>query len=99
LVTRFALDENLLAQSRVLGMGMPRDDCEDSSSEHENETAHPTISMADKEYARAHRSNYFANRLRSQNDSIALKDLLAKSDLKSPRPFMSTHRWPISPAS
>jgi hypothetical protein len=34
--------------------------------------------MADKEYARANRSDYFADRLRSQNDSIALKDILAK---------------------
>jgi len=90
LVTRLALDENLLARSRILGI--PRDDCEDSGSEHENdnETAHPTISMADKEYARANHSDYFANWLRSQNDSIALKDILAKPDLKSPWLFMST---------
>jgi len=40
--------------------------------------------MADKEYTRANRSDYFANRLRSQNDSIALKP-----DLKSPWLFMS----------
>jgi hypothetical protein len=33
--------------------------------------------MANKEYARANRNDYFANRLRSQNDSIALKDILA----------------------
>jgi hypothetical protein len=46
--------------------------------------------MANKEYARANRSDYFANRLRSQNDSIALKDLLAKPDLKSPWLFMTT---------
>jgi hypothetical protein len=87
LVTRLALDENLLARSRILGI--PRDD---SGSEHENdnETAHPTISMAAKEYARANRSDYFANRLRSQNDSIVLKDILAKRDLKSPWLFMST---------
>src|SRR6202166_1311788 len=32
LVTRLALDENLLARSRILGM--PRDGCEDSGSEH-----------------------------------------------------------------
>src|ERR1700704_6300709 len=43
LVTRLALDENLLARSRVLGIA--RDDREDSGSEHENETAHPTDSM------------------------------------------------------
>jgi hypothetical protein len=53
------LDENLLARSHILGI--PRDDGEDAGSEHENETAHPTISMADKEYARANRSDYFAN--------------------------------------
>src|SRR5712692_11821028 len=40
LVTRLALDENLLARSRILGMH--RDNREDSSSEHENETTHPT---------------------------------------------------------
>jgi hypothetical protein len=34
--------------------------------------------MADKEHARAHRSDYFANRLRNQNDFVALNDLLAK---------------------
>src|SRR5947207_4377328 len=61
LVARLALDENLLARSRILGI--PRDDCEDSGSEHENETAHSIFSMTDKEYARANRSNYFANRL------------------------------------
>src|SRR5882672_697466 len=71
LVTRLALDENLLARSRVLGM--PRDGCEDSGSEQENETAHPTVSMADKEYARANRSDYFANRLRNRNDSSPRK--------------------------
>src|SRR6202041_3741720 len=38
LVTRLALDENLLARSRVLGM--PRDDRENSGSEHENEISH-----------------------------------------------------------
>src|SRR5258705_8870928 len=59
LVTRLALDENLLARSRILGI--PRDDCEDSGSEHENETAHPTVSIADKGYGRANRSDYFAN--------------------------------------
>src|SRR6202051_4262852 len=32
LMTRLALDENLLARSRILGM--PRDGCEDSGSEH-----------------------------------------------------------------
>jgi hypothetical protein len=85
LVTRLALDENLLARSRVLGI--PRDDREDSGSEHENETAHPTVSMADKEHTRANRSDHFANRLR--NASIALKDLLAKPDLKSPWLFLS----------
>jgi hypothetical protein len=53
------LDENLLAGSRILGI--PRDDCEDSGSEHENETAHPTVSIADKGYGRANRSDYFAN--------------------------------------
>src|SRR6266403_3683999 len=57
LVTRLALDENLLARSRILGI--PRDACEDSGSEqHENKTAHPTFSMADKEYTRANRSDY-----------------------------------------
>src|SRR5882672_8284937 len=56
LVTRLALDENLLARSRVLGIS--RDYGEDAGSEHENQTAHPTISMADKEYARANRSDY-----------------------------------------
>jgi len=39
--------------------------------------------MADKEYARANRSDYFANLLVSQIDLNALKDLLAKPDLKS----------------
>jgi hypothetical protein len=53
------LDENLLARGRILGIA--RDGREDSGSEHENETAHPTISMADKEYARANRSDYFSN--------------------------------------
>jgi hypothetical protein len=53
------LDENLLAGSRILGV--PRDDCEDSGSEHENEATHPTVSMADKEYGRANRSDYLAN--------------------------------------
>jgi hypothetical protein len=38
--------------------------------------------MADKEYARVNRSDCFANLLRSQNDSIAQEDLLAKPDLK-----------------
>src|SRR3977135_2838267 len=71
LVARLALEEKLLARSRILGI--PRNDCEDSGSEHENETEHPTISMADKEYACANRSDYFAYRLRTQNDSIALK--------------------------
>jgi hypothetical protein len=46
--------------------------------------------MADKEYVRANRSDHFANRLRSQNDSIAQKYPLAKPDLKSRRLFMST---------
>jgi hypothetical protein len=44
--------------------------------------------MADKEYARANRIDHFANGL--CNDSIALKDLLAKPDLKSPWRFLST---------
>jgi hypothetical protein len=35
-------------------------------------------------------SDYFANRPRSQSDSVILKDLRAKPDLKSPRLFMST---------
>jgi hypothetical protein len=43
--------------------------------------------MADKEHTRANRSDHFANRLR--NASIALKDLLAKPDLKSPWLFLS----------
>jgi hypothetical protein len=43
LVTRLALDENLLAQSRILGI--PRDDCEDSGSEYENRTAHPSVAV------------------------------------------------------
>jgi len=46
--------------------------------------------MADKEYARANRSDYFANRRRSQNDSIAQKDPLANPNLKSRWLFMST---------
>jgi hypothetical protein len=46
--------------------------------------------MADKEYARANRSDYFASRLRSQNDSVALKDILPKPDLRSPWLFMGT---------
>jgi hypothetical protein len=33
--------------------------------------------MVDKEYACANRSDYFANRLPTQKDSIALKDILA----------------------
>src|ERR1700682_4136105 len=53
LVTRLALDENLLARSRILGI--PGDDREDSGSERENETAHPTVSTADKEQAHANR--------------------------------------------
>jgi hypothetical protein len=85
LVTRLALNENLLTRSRVLGI--PRDDQEDSGSEHENETAHPTVSTADKEHTRANRSDHFANRL--CNDSIAQKDLLEKSDPKSPWLFLS----------
>src|SRR6266481_4078635 len=99
LVTGLALDENLFTRSRVLGI--PRDDREDSGSEHENETAHPTDSMADKEHTRANRSDHFANRLR--NDSIVQKDLLARPDLKSPicehdacghnRPPSRTKRW------
>jgi hypothetical protein len=64
LVTRLALDENLFARSRVLGM--PRDDREDSGSEHENETAHPIVSMADKEHARVNRSDI----RQYSNDSI-----------------------------
>jgi hypothetical protein len=40
--------------------------------------------MADKEFARANRSDYSANRLRRQIDSIDLKDLLAEPDLKCP---------------
>src|SRR6266436_9978679 len=87
LVTRLALNENLLARSRILGI--PRDACEDSGSKHENKTAHPTFSMADKEYARANRSDYFANRPRGQIDSVALKDLLAKPALKSSWLFTS----------
>jgi hypothetical protein len=86
LVTRLALDENLLTRSRVLGI--PRDDREDSGSEHENETAHPTVSTADKEHTRASRSDHFANRL--HNDSVALKDLLAKPDMKGRWLFLST---------
>src|SRR5260221_6253037 len=43
LVTRLALDEDLFARSRILGIA--GDDCEDSGSEHENETTHPTVSM------------------------------------------------------
>src|SRR5258708_14624355 len=43
LVTRLALHENLLTRSRILGIA--GDDCEDSGSEHQNETAHPTVSM------------------------------------------------------
>jgi hypothetical protein len=39
--------------------------------------------MADKEHTRANRSDYFANRLVGQIDLIAVKDLLAKPDLKS----------------
>jgi hypothetical protein len=53
------LDENLLAGSRILGI--PWNDCEDSGSEHEDETAHPAVSMADKEFGRANRSDYLAN--------------------------------------
>jgi hypothetical protein len=51
LMTRLALDENLLARSCVLGM--PRDDREDSGPEYENKTAHPTVSMANKENVRS----------------------------------------------
>jgi hypothetical protein len=90
------LDENLLAGSHILGI--PRDDCQDSGSEHENKTAHPTFSMADKEFARANRSDYSANRLRRQIDSIDLKDLLAEPDLKCPWLFTTTP-WQTSPAS
>jgi hypothetical protein len=50
--------------------------------------AHSPVSTADKEHTRANRSDHFADRLR--NDSIALKDLLAKPDLKSPWLFLST---------
>jgi len=83
------MDENLLARSRILGIA--GDACEDSGSEqHENKTAHPTFSMADKEYTGADRSDYFANRLVGQIDLIALKDLLAKPDLKSPWFFTRT---------
>jgi hypothetical protein len=84
------LDENLLARSRILGIA--GDDCEDSGSEHENKTAHPTVSMANKEYARANRSDYFAKRLRGQIDSIVLKDP------RKTRPEKS-HRWQTSPAN
>src|ERR1700704_107505 len=94
LVARLALDENLLARSRILGI--PRNDCEDSGSEPENEPAHPTISMADKEYACANRSDYFANRLRTQNDSIALKDILAKPDHIVGRLVQRADDFPIS---
>src|SRR5882757_7342012 len=41
LVTRLALDENLLARSRILGIC--RDDREDSGSQPDNETAHLTV--------------------------------------------------------
>jgi hypothetical protein len=44
--------------------------------------------MVDKEYTRANRNDYFANRLRGLNGSIALKDILAKPGLKSPWLFM-----------
>jgi hypothetical protein len=37
--------------------------------------------MADKEFARANRSDYFANRLRSQNDSVALKDVFSQNQI------------------
>src|SRR5712671_4710927 len=43
LVTRLALGENLLARGRILGM--PRVDREDSGSEHENETGHPSVAV------------------------------------------------------
>jgi hypothetical protein len=46
--------------------------------------------MADKEFARANRSDYSANRLRRQIDSIDLKDLLAEPDLKCPWLFTTT---------
>ena len=46
------------------------------------------LSPLPKEYTGANGSDHFANRLR--NDSIALKDLLAKADLKSPWLFLST---------
>jgi hypothetical protein len=45
--------------------------------------------MADKEYARASRSDYFANRLRRQNDSPALKDLSRKTRPEKRWLFMS----------
>jgi hypothetical protein len=46
--------------------------------------------MADKEYTRSNRSDYFANRLRSQNDSIALQDISRKTRYERSRLFMST---------
>ena len=62
-------------------LGTPTDDCEDFGSEHQNETAHPTVSMADNEYARANRSDYFANLLVGQIDLIALKDLFSQNQI------------------
>jgi hypothetical protein len=88
-VTRLALDENLLTRSSILGIS--RDDCEDFGSEHENETAHPTASIADKEYACENRSDYFDNWLRSQKRCNRPESPLAKPDLKNPW-FFTSHR-------
>jgi hypothetical protein len=77
------LDENLLARSRILGIA--GDDRKDSGSEHDNETAHPTVSVA------------IGNMLAQTAVTISpigcvnhQKDLLAKPNLKRPRLFMGT---------
>ena len=64
---RMALVQAEAAKEAALRAAQPaRPTC----SEHENETAHPTVSTTDKEHTPPNRSDHFANRLR--NDSIAL---------------------------
>jgi hypothetical protein len=97
LVTRLALDENLLARSRILGKA--GENCEDSGSEHENETAHPTVSMADKEYARANRGDYFANWLRSKKRCNRPERSFCKTRLEKSAAIHEHTFVPTSPAS
>ena len=80
LVTRLALEKDLLAGSCILGISGGCD--EESGSKHENETAHPTISMAAKQHGGANRattSRMWLQPASSRNDTAESMSLARRT--------------------